>query len=139
MSPPQPGDVIRYSYLWWREHEAGEESGRKYRPCVVVVAIGKANEQALRYSVVPVTHVSPGDRPAVELPAAVKAHLKLDGAPSWVICDEINLFEWPTVDVANVAGGGFSFGKLPAALLKRIQNTLIESGRSRSLKITERV
>lgn len=138
MPPPRTGDVIRYSYLWWREHEAGEESGRKYRPCVVVVAIEKANAQTLRYSVVPVTHQNPGGRAAVELPAAVKAHLELDDAPSWVICDEINLFEWPSVDVANIAGGGFSFGKLPAKLLKRIQNTLIESSQNRSLKITER-
>jgi hypothetical protein len=36
---PEPGLVIPYLYLWRHQHEAGEESGRKTRPCVVVVVV----------------------------------------------------------------------------------------------------
>jgi len=33
------GLVIPFVYLWRREHEAGEESGRKIRPLLIVVAV----------------------------------------------------------------------------------------------------
>jgi hypothetical protein len=36
--PPQPGEVIRYAYLWWHEARRGQEEGLKDRPCSVVVA-----------------------------------------------------------------------------------------------------
>ena len=36
---PQPGLVIRYSYLWRREAAAGREEGVKDRPCAVIVAV----------------------------------------------------------------------------------------------------
>ena len=32
-----PGDLVRYGYLWARQADAGEESGRKARPVCVVV------------------------------------------------------------------------------------------------------
>ena len=138
MSAPKPGDVIRFSYLWWREHEKGEESGRKYRPCVVVVAITAVADDLVRFSVAPITHALPDDRAAIALPRRVRAHLKLDERPSWVVCDEINQFDWPSTDVANVPGGGFTYGRLPAKLLKEIQSTLLDSGRTGRLKITNR-
>lgn len=36
---PRPGLVIRFSYLWKREADAGREEGVKDRPCAVVIAI----------------------------------------------------------------------------------------------------
>ena len=36
---PKPGEVIRYSYLWHDEHRAGQEEGRKDRPCAVVMSL----------------------------------------------------------------------------------------------------
>jgi len=33
---PRPGLVIRYSYLWAREHDQGREEGVKDRPCAVL-------------------------------------------------------------------------------------------------------
>ena len=132
------GDVIRYSYLWWREHEAGEESGRKVRPCVVVVAVQKQAGDVVRFSVAPITSVAPNERPAIELVAGVKRNLQLDETPSWVICDELNQFDWPTSDIANAPGGGFTLGMLPSSLLKRIREKLIEAGTSGGLKVTDR-
>ena len=41
MSFPEPyvGLVIRYSYLWKREFDAGREEGTKDRPCAIVMAV----------------------------------------------------------------------------------------------------
>ena len=35
LPPPQPGLVIRYSYLWAREAAQGHEEGAKERPAAV--------------------------------------------------------------------------------------------------------
>ena len=39
MGAIERGLVIPFVYLWRREHEAGEESGRKIRPLLIVVAV----------------------------------------------------------------------------------------------------
>jgi len=41
MIEPRSGLIIRYSYLWAREQDRGEESGRKDRPACVQVLIVK--------------------------------------------------------------------------------------------------
>jgi len=42
MNEPEHGQVILYSYLWAREYDRGEESGRKARPtCVMLIVASK--------------------------------------------------------------------------------------------------
>ncbi|WP_245274504.1 hypothetical protein [Mesorhizobium sp. L2C066B000] len=42
MTEPEHAHVILYSYLWAREFDRGEESGRKARPtCVIAIVAGK--------------------------------------------------------------------------------------------------
>ena len=55
---PEPGLVIRYSYLWLREHHEGREEGVKDRPCAIILA---TSDQAgnIKTLVVPVTHSPP--------------------------------------------------------------------------------
>jgi hypothetical protein len=36
---PKPAQVIRYSYLWADEHEAGRDEGIKDRPVAIVLAL----------------------------------------------------------------------------------------------------
>lgn len=104
--------------------EAGEESGRKVRPCAVVVAL-KVSTGDTKVAVVPVTHSKPpASRTAVEIPHEVKSRLGLDAAKSWVICDEANEFTWPGFDVAKTPSGEPSFGFLPRALVERIRSEL---------------
>jgi len=55
---PQPGLVVRYSYLWKREAEAGREEGVKARPCAVVIAV-ETEPGRTRVIVLPVTHAAP--------------------------------------------------------------------------------
>jgi hypothetical protein len=121
IEPPQVGELIPYWYLWRAEFEAGEESGRKTRPCAVVVTV-KMTSGETKIAVVPVTHTKPpASRSAVELPREVKSRLGLDAARSWVICDEANEFTWPGYDIAKTPSGRPSFGFLPRGLLERIR------------------
>lgn len=136
-SPPEVGDVLSFWYLWRHEFQAGEESGRKARPCVVVVAVARGLE-VTRVAVAPITHApSATDRTAVELPAIVKTNLKLDDAPSWVICHELNEFNWPGYDLAELKGR-LLIGRLPHRVLHEVRTAIFEAMRLKQLKITGR-
>jgi hypothetical protein len=81
---PEAGLVVRYSYLWLREHLEGREEGTKDRPCAIVLALHN-HEGETQVLVVPVTHSPPETiADALELPPAVKQHLGLDAERSWV-------------------------------------------------------
>lgn len=82
---PQPGLVIRYSYLWLAEYRAGREEGVKDRPCVIVLCVTD-DRGTPHVVVVPVTH-SPPDAAteAIELPLPTKQRLGLDGERSWIM------------------------------------------------------
>jgi mRNA-degrading endonuclease toxin of MazEF toxin-antitoxin module len=124
---PQRGLVISYSYLWHHEHCAGQDEGRKNRPCVIVVAIESSADGTTMVRVVPVTHTPPNDAGfALELPAAVKRHLGLDDERSWVILDEVNEFAWPGFDLRPVPGAGdrFAYGFVPPHLFDQLMGKL---------------
>lgn len=89
---PQPGLVIRYSYLWSAEAQAGKEEGAKDRPCAVILVIVDEKGQR-RVRVLPVTHSPPHDpEDGLEIPAVTKARLGLDGERSWIVISEANDF-----------------------------------------------
>lgn len=79
---PQPGTVIRYSYLWHSDHLAQREEGTKDRPCVIVLT-SQTELDTTTVLIVPITHTEP-EHPvtALKLPAATLRRLGLDGAPS---------------------------------------------------------
>lgn len=111
---PVPGLVISYSYLWSGEHKDGVEEGRKNRPCAIVAA-RRIVEGREVVTVVPITHSAPSDpADAIEMPAALKAHLGLDGMPSWVVVSETNDFLWPGPDLRPIPGSNpsrFHYGR----------------------------
>ena len=103
---PQPGLVIRYSYLWHREAQQGHEEGRKDRPCAVVVAMSNKDGSTRVYAL-PITHSAPTQgQQAIEIPPRVKNRLGLDGERSWIVFDEANVFAWPGPDLRFVPGKG---------------------------------
>jgi len=55
---PQPGQVIRYSYLWWNEARRGRTEGAKDRPRGVVLTRRSDAGTTLVY-VLPITHTPP--------------------------------------------------------------------------------
>jgi hypothetical protein len=83
------GQVVFYSYLWWREHLRGEETGRKARPsCVMIVVSQRSGGR--RAILFPITSSPPGsDTAAVAVPETEARRAKLY-TPAWVIVEEFN-------------------------------------------------
>lgn len=126
---PQPGLVIRYSYLWESEARQGREEGVKDRPCaIILIAVAENGED--RVLVLPITHTAPADpTTAVEIPAATKARLGLDAGRSWIVLTELNEFIWPGPDLRPVAGqglGSIAYGFLPPGLFKIARERFLE-------------
>jgi len=140
---PEPGLVIRYSYLWLREHREGREEGIKDRPCAIVLAARDSGDHT-QVLVVPVTDNPPATlAEALELPAAIKQHLGLDTERSWIVLSESNLFEWSGPDLRRVGDrddGSVAYGLLPPrffAELRRRFVALETDARSRRVRRTE--
>jgi hypothetical protein len=55
---PEPGLVIRYSYLWHAESLEGREEGSKDRPCALVLA-AMSKDGSMIVTVLPITHSEP--------------------------------------------------------------------------------
>ncbi|MET3591162.1 MULTISPECIES: type II toxin-antitoxin system PemK/MazF family toxin [Mesorhizobium] len=138
---PVPGLVISYSYLWSDEHKTGVEEGRKNRPCAIVAArrIVEGHEIV---TVVPITHSAPADpRDAIEMPAALKAHLGLDDTPSWVVVSETNDFLWPGPDLRPIPGRSssrFHYGMLPPRFYAYLRDRLLQAHARRRLRRVQR-
>lgn len=121
---PVPGLVIRYSFLWHHEAEAGQEEGSKDRPCAVLLTVATRDDRQV-VTVLPVTHTPPLDeRLAVEIPTRTKRRLGLDDARSWIVLNEANRFQWPGPDLRPLPGDGanVAYGLLPAALYDLMRN-----------------
>ncbi len=125
---PEPGLVIRYSYLWLREHREGREEGVKDRPCAIVLAPERVGDDT-HVVVLPVTH-SPPDKSAValEIPPAIKRLLGLDSERSWVVLSESNRFRWPGPDLRRVGDRDDSsvvYGFLPPRFFAELYRRFI--------------
>lgn len=124
MIKAETGLVLRYSYLWAREHDRGEESGRKTRPtCVqVIVSSQHGSEISLLF---PITSQppNPGTR-ALALPEmeAQRARIRL---PAWVIVDEWN--EEIDLERSFFIDDPKPLGAFSKAFMKRIREAAIEA------------
>jgi hypothetical protein len=137
VSLPKPvaGLILRYSYLWYREHLEGRDEGQKDRPCAIVAALRVDDAGDTRVLVLPITHTPP-DHPAlaIEIPAGVKKRLQLDDARSWVVLSEWNEFVWPGPDLRRLPGAtdaSVAYGMLPPALFATIRDkfmAIVNSG-----------
>jgi hypothetical protein len=131
---PEPGLVIRYSYLWLREYREGREEGVKDRPCAVVLVVVDADGD-MRVTVLPITHGIPEDPSvAVEIPTETKKRLGLDVERSWIIVSEGNEFTWPGPDLRPLPGRDLSsvaYGSLPPRLLAFVRDRFLALSRRR--------
>jgi hypothetical protein len=90
MFKPANGLVISYNYLWAREHDRREESGRKPRPACVQIIIGDS-ESGTVVALFPITSQPPrAERTALAIPETDAHRIGLR-IPSWIIVDEWNL------------------------------------------------
>jgi hypothetical protein len=101
---PEPGLVIRYSYLWRAEHLEGREEGVKDRPCAIVLTTQNDDGDTV-VTVLPITHSQPTQPAlALEIPLVTKRRLGLDSQRSWVVFSESNRFIWPGPDLRPLPG-----------------------------------
>jgi hypothetical protein len=140
---PEPGLVVRYSYLWLHEHREGREEGVKDRPCAIILA-ARDRDDHTHVLVVPVTHSPPADlADALELPVTIKQHLGLDANRSWVVLSESNLFEWPGPDLRRVGdrdSSSVAYGFLPPRFFAELRHRFLAletTARSRRVQRTE--
>ena len=140
---PEAGLVIRYSYLWLREHRKGREDGIKDRPCAIILALPDHDGET-QVLVVPVTHSPPEDlTAALELPPAVKQHLGLDAERSWGVLSESNLFDWPGPDLRRVGDrddSSVAYGFLPPRFFAEVHRRFLAleaAARSKRVQRTE--
>ena len=135
---PQPGQVIRYAYLWWNEARTGRENGVKDRPCSIVLTRVTTEGRTVAY-VLPVTHTPPlNDEDGIEIPATTKQRLGLDTKRSWIITTEFNQFTWPGPDLRPTASGEYLYGYLPEKLLRLVLEHVTKNARDERLRTVPR-
>ncbi len=138
---PQPGLVIRYSYLWEREARTGREEGVKDRPCAIVLVL-LHNDDAPLVRVLPITHAAPiHAADALEIPAVTKQRLGLDSERSWIVFTEANDFVWPGPDLRPAINGDLSsivYGMLPPRFLAIVKEKVLQAYRQRRMRGVKR-
>jgi hypothetical protein len=124
---PFPGLVVRFSFLWSHERDAGRTEGRKDRPCVIVVSVKSESDVRMRVRVVPITHRPKDAERGIIVPPKVRRHLGLDEDASWISLEEANELYWPGVDlrpVSRARPGVWTYGVLPNELFVELQKQL---------------
>jgi hypothetical protein len=138
---PEPGLVIGYSYLWKREALAGQQEGRKDRPCAIILTKVVEPGGDIRVTVAPISHSPPANSSlAIELSQAVAAHLGLDSQHSWVHF-EVNQFWWPGPDLRPISRNEidpFAYGFLPPRLFKKLSQEIAACAAALKLGVTQR-
>ncbi len=137
---PEPGLVLNYAYLWHNEHLAGQEEGRKDRPSVIVLNMMSQSDHAEIVTVLPITHTAPVDAmAAIKIPRAIKKHLGLDEARSWIIIAEGNEFVWPGYDLRQAPKtGAYTYGFLPPRFFNQVLDAFLSFHEAGQLKTTPR-
>ncbi len=137
----KPGLVIRYSFLWSHEKDAGAEEGSKDRPCAIVVAAPRKDNGDIAVIVAPVTHARPDDpADSLEIPAAICRSLGLDGQGHWLRLDELNAFAWPGYDLRAIPGkpGEYAYGMLPKPLFEDLRTAILDRQKAKSQRVLRR-
>ncbi len=139
---PEPGLVLRYAHLWAREQDAGQEEGKKDRPCAVVLVVDDEKSERPQVWVLPITHTEPdASNEAIEIPAVIKNRLGLDHDRSWIMLDEWNAFRWPGPDVRRTHDGdeaSVAYGFLAPNFFNKVRNRFVKVVRARKAKPVRR-
>ena len=137
----KPGLVIRYSFLWSHEKDAGAEEGSKDRPCAIVVAAPRHENGDIAVIVAPVTHAPPDDpSDSIEIPPAICRALGLDGQRHWLRLDELNRFAWPGYDLRTIPGkpGEYAYGMLPRPLYEQLRTAILDRQKVKGPRVQRR-
>jgi hypothetical protein len=127
MVEPANGLVISYNYLWAREHDRNEESGRKSRPACVQIIVASSKSGTV-VALFPITSQPPlAGRTALEIPEMEARRIGLT-SPSWIIVDEWNLDD--LAKSPHIADSR-PIGVLSPAFMKRVRREAADRIRAR--------
>ena len=121
MSMFEPGSILRYDYLWARQADAGEESGRKARLVCLVV---RTASQPTSLFLFPLTSQRP-DQSCAHIPVS-EIECRRGGLefPCWLILDEFNRMKTDDAyDLANTRPIGLfsqAFLRKIAVMIKKV-------------------
>ena len=134
MIEPRNGLVLRYNYLWARQYDRGEESGRKNRPaCVQIIVSG--TEAGTIVVLFPITSQTPRDAGgALEIPETEARRIGL-ALPAWIIVEEWNLDNLATS--AHI-GDTRPLGIFSAAFMQRVRKAAAAHIRARRYRSVPR-
>jgi hypothetical protein len=133
--------VIRYSFLWSHEADAGAEEAAKERPCAIVVAAPRDQSGDIRTVVAPITHAQPDDPlDSIEIPPDVCRRLKLDSGRHWLRIDELNRFAWPGYDLRRIPQrpSQYAYGMLPPGLFEALREGILTRQKVKHLRVQSR-
>lgn len=123
----EPGQIVRFFYLWKRQATAGEESGRKARPVCVVVRTAAVPGAVFLF---PVTSQLPDtERLSLAISQMECRRAGLD-FPCWIILDEYNRVE---LDKAFDSESTTPLGSFSPAFLKKTALTVKNAAAARRL------
>ncbi len=126
------GDVVRFHYLWKRQSDAGEESGRKARPVCVVVRTPAVPGAVFLFAIT--SQIPPEGRLFLPIREIECRRAGLD-FPCWIILDEYNRVE---IDKAFDFETGRPLGSFSPAFLKKIAGIVKQAAASRRLAAVNR-
>ncbi len=94
---------------------------------MIVLATKRKVDKAVIVTVLPITHAAPADlTSAVEIPRAIKRHLGLDDARSWIVIAEGNEFVWAGHDLKKVSNSdSYEFGMLPPRFFDQVRDAFV--------------
>jgi hypothetical protein len=134
MFKPANGLVISYNYLWAREYDRHEESGRKARPACVQIIIADG-EGGTVVALFPITSQPPqAERTALAIPEMDARRIGLT-IPSWVVVDEWNLDD--LAKSPHIADSR-PIGLLSPAFMKRVRAAAADRIRARKYRSVPR-
>jgi hypothetical protein len=134
MMKPANGLVISYNYLWAREHDRHEETGRKARPACVQIVIADSKGRTV-VALFPITSQPPhASRTALEIPEIDARRVGLS-IPCWIIVDE-----WNLDDLARSPhiADAHPLGSLSPAFMRRVRTAAADRIRARRYRSVPR-
>ncbi len=140
---PEPGQVIRYDFLWHEEGQQGFIHGRKDRPSAIIIVTEPDETGESQVYLCPITHTPvSGYETGIEIPPKLARHLGLDEQASWVKTHEVNIVSWPKdlvpYGVSQAKPGQWIYGMMPKKFTEQIFNQVKENFTNKQLLALKR-
>ncbi|MBZ9660887.1 hypothetical protein LB523_17720 [Mesorhizobium sp. ESP-6-4] len=124
----KPGDLLRYYYLWARQADAGEESGRKARPVCIVVRTPTTPAALFLF---PLTSQQPDATRTYIAISEIECRRGGFDFPSWLILDQYNRVRTDEAyDLVTVK----PIGSFSPAFVRKIAGLIKEAADQRGLR-----